>query len=94
VTTGDDARIAPRGAVQVRPLEDGAVLVDMSSGACFELNVVGFEVWKCLGQGQSVTEICATLAGRYNVDPDVIGADVRSLITSLVAAGLVQSVVA
>jgi len=89
---GDDDRVVPRSVVQVRALEDGAVLVDISSGACFELNAVGFEVWKGLDRGQSVSEICATLAGRYNLEPDVIGSDVRRLITSLVAAGLVQVV--
>jgi hypothetical protein len=92
VLVGDDSRIVPRSSVQARALEDGAVLVDMNSGACFELNLVGFEVWKGLGQGQSASEICATLVGRYRAEPDVIGADVSSLITSLVAAGLVQIV--
>jgi hypothetical protein len=38
-----DARLVPRADVAAREINDGAVLVNMGSGACFELNRVGFE---------------------------------------------------
>jgi hypothetical protein len=88
----DDSRIAPQASVQVRALADGAVLVDMNSGDCFELNAVAFEAWKAIGQVRSISEICATLVGIYRVEPAVIEADVRSLIESLVEARLVRIV--
>ncbi len=89
---GDDARIAPRGIVQARALENGAVLVNMHSGGCFELNPVGFEIWKGLEQGRSVSEICNTLVGKYGVQADVASGDIRSLVDSLIEAGLVEIV--
>lgn len=89
---GDEARIAPRGTVQTRALDDGAVLVNLHSGACFELNSVGFEIWRALEQGRSISEICATLVARYGVDPGVIATDTRTLVGSLVEAGLVEIV--
>jgi hypothetical protein len=87
-----NSRVVPRPDVTAQEIDDGAVLVNLGSGACFELNLVGFEVWKGLGQGRSLPEIRDTLAGRYNVNPEVIGADIKSLIASLAAAGLVQTV--
>jgi hypothetical protein len=44
-----DARLVPRPDVAAREIDDGAVLVNMGSGACFELNRIGFEIWKVLG---------------------------------------------
>jgi|SRR5450432_2683245 len=46
-----DARLVPRPNVAAREINDGAVLVNMGSGACFELNRIGFEIWKLLGSG-------------------------------------------
>ena len=88
----DDTRILPKDSVQVRALGDGAVLVDTNSGDCFELNQIGFEVWKGLEQGRSATEICDTLVGTYRIEPAVIAGDVRSLLASLVEARLVRIV--
>jgi hypothetical protein len=49
MTLSPDARLVPRPDVAAREIEDGAVLVNMGSGACFELNRIGFEIWKALG---------------------------------------------
>lgn len=87
-----DALLAPRSNVAARDINDGAVLVNMGSGACFELNRIGFEIWKLLGPGTTVASICEALAGRYAVEPEVLAADVRSLVDALMGAGLVQTV--
>jgi hypothetical protein len=87
-----DARLVPRPNVAARDINDGAVLVNMGSGACFELNRIGFEIWKLLGPGTTVADICRALAGRYAVGPEVLAADVRSLVDALVGAGLVEAV--
>jgi hypothetical protein len=84
-----DTRLAPKPDVAVREIDDGAVLVNMGSGACFELNRVGFEVWKALGSGATVGGVCQALDGRYPVAPEVLAADVRGLVEALVGAGLV-----
>jgi hypothetical protein len=84
-----DTRLAPRPDVAAREIQDGAVLVNMGSGACFELNRVGFEIWKALGTGTTVGGICEALGGRYPVAPEVLAADVRGLVEALMGAGLV-----
>jgi hypothetical protein len=85
-----DARLVPRADVAAREINDGAVLVNMGSGACFELNRVGFEIWKALGPGATVGAICEALGGRYAIDREVLAADVRSLAEALAGAGLVD----
>jgi hypothetical protein len=84
-----DARLVPRADVAAREIEDGAVLVNMGSGACFELNRIGFEIWKLLGPGATVAGICAALGGRYSVGREVLAADVQVLAEALLGAGLV-----
>jgi hypothetical protein len=87
-----DARLVPRPDVAAREINDGAVLVNMGSGACFELNRIGFEIWKLLGAGTTVNVICDSLVGRYSVGREVLAVDVRSLAEALVGAGLVEVV--
>jgi hypothetical protein len=48
--------------VAAREIEDGAALVNLGSGACFELNRIGFQIWKALGAGTTVG--CARRAVR------------------------------
>jgi hypothetical protein len=50
MTLPPDARLVPRADVAAREIDDGVVLVNLGSGACFELNRIGFEIWLgCLG---------------------------------------------
>jgi hypothetical protein len=91
VTLPPDARLVPRADVAAREIEDGAVLVNMGSGACFELNRIGFEIWKLLAPGATVAGICEALGGRYPVGREVLAADVRGLVEALVGAGLVTA---
>jgi hypothetical protein len=81
-----------RRGVASRPLDGGAVLVNMSSGACFELNRIGSEIWELLASATTETTICEALARKYEVDRAVLETDVRGLVVSLVNAGLVERV--
>lgn len=62
----------------------------MNSGVCFELNRIASEVWSLLAPGTTEEAICAALAGRYEVERGVLEEDIRRLLESLVAAGLVE----
>jgi Coenzyme PQQ synthesis protein D (PqqD) len=90
VESATEARYVPRRGVEARVIDDGAVLVDMGSGAVFELNRIGAEIWKLLGKGATVRRICEALAGRYPVEHRILEADVRGLVDSLVGARLVD----
>ena len=90
MTLSIDAVLVSRPEVVAREIDDGAVLVDMSSGGCFELNWIGFEVWTVLQKRTTIPEICEALTGRYPVTDEVLASDVRDLVDSLVRAGLVE----
>jgi hypothetical protein len=79
-----------RPEVAAREVGDGAVLVNMNSGGCFELNRVGAEIWRLLQKKTTIADICEALAGRYPVAPDVLATDARDVIDALVRAGLVE----
>jgi hypothetical protein len=85
-----DAVFFPRPEVAVREIEDGAVLVNMKSGGCFELNRIGSEIWKLLQEKKSLAGICDSLSARYSIAREVLATDVESLFESLVHAGLVE----
>ena len=82
--------VRSRPDVMTRSTGDGAVLVDMSTGLCWELNSVGAAVWGALEAPRTLAEVCRTLQPRYPVAPEVLQQDVLALGRSLVDAGLLH----
>ena len=74
----------------MRPLGDGAVVVNLRTGECFELNQVGFEIWELLVGGTTEESICEKLVGRYPVGREVLAADVRNLLGEMIRRGLIE----
>lgn len=81
-------RLAPRPQVEARPFDGGALLVDLGSGACFELNSVGAEVWFLLDGQLSLAEVCRRLRPHYDVADEVLERDVSVLAQELLERGL------
>lgn len=79
-----------RSGVESRPLDGGAVLVDLTTGNCFELNRIGAEIWELLSQKTTEEAICSALAGRYPVERTELASDVRGLLEALKRHGLVD----
>jgi hypothetical protein len=76
--------------VAVRALDQGAVLVDMRSGSCFELNRVGYEVWLLIQDGKSEAAICEALAQQYATPLERVAVDVRHLLRTLAEQNLIR----
>ena len=72
--------------------EDRAVLVNLQTGRCFELNRIGAEIWQLLAGGKSVGGACDALAERYPAARDVLRDDVLGLIRSLLREKLAEIV--
>ena len=70
------------------------MLVDMTTGNCFELNQIGAEIWDLLSPGITEEAICTALAGRYSVERALLAGDVRTLLEELERHGLVEKNVA
>jgi hypothetical protein len=90
VDLSDDTRIVPSRQVTARKVEDRAVLVDLETGRCWELNRVGFAIWQLLASGESVARTASAVSARYGVSGDVTRGDVLVLLRSLLEAGVVE----
>lgn len=77
--------------VVTQAMNDGAILMDMASGDCFELNRIGAEIWARLGRGESPTDVVAGVAASYGLPPAAVEPDVRHLVEELTNSGLLTS---
>ena len=78
-------------AVVCRPVEDGAVLLQVEDEVYFGLNRVGLQVWQMMATGCSdVDELCTRLSAHYPDIPSVtLREDVMELLEQLRTAKLV-----
>jgi hypothetical protein len=83
-----DAKLRPNPTVVVQTLPAGAILVDSSTGDCFELNRVGAQVWERLQRGEDVQGIIDALALEYSLHGSTISADIASLMEDLARHGI------
>jgi hypothetical protein len=55
---------------------DGAVLLDIQQGICFNLNPVGAKIWGLIKEHKSMDEIITSLVKEFDVPEEQIRADV------------------
>jgi len=72
-----------------RETPDGAVLVDVVSGGCWELNGVGTALWSLLDKPKTLRSVCEAMRARYDVAPEVLERDVLAIAGELSRSGLV-----
>ena len=68
------------------------VLLDLNSEGYFGLDRTGTRIWQLLQEPKSLEEMHETLASEFNVDPEVLRADLQAHLNELEAAGLIRSV--
>ena len=90
----DETILVANPNVVTQQINDGAILMDMASGECFELNRLGAEVWARLGKGESATELVANVAASYGVPAATVQSDVLALLEVLKQNGLLTSTTA
>lgn len=73
-----------------RRLDDGTVLVNMSTNRIFELNRTGARFWELLDDGSSEAEIVARLGEEFDVSEEQLRQEIRSLVDSLMNEGLIS----
>ena len=60
-------------------------------GSIYTLNAIGSDVWNLLDGHRPVHEILKQLQNEYEVDPDVLSADVERLLSEMEQEGLITS---
>jgi hypothetical protein len=75
-------------AVLLRELDGESVLLNLDSECYYGLDEVGTQIWKVVTSSGTIVAAYETLAAEYDVAPEVLAADMRSLLKDLVAHGL------
>lgn len=82
--------LSPAPGVRHVSTEDGAMLLDLSSGRFFGLNPTGAAIWSFLNEGVSPEETATRLADGLKVSEERLLQDIRSLRTALRERGLLR----
>jgi len=83
------ARFSLHPDVRYRPMASGGMLVNLATGACFELNRSAAELLTHLLDGATVGGAIDTVQKKYRVALDVVETDALQLCDELLRAGLV-----
>ena len=85
------SNVSVSGDVVAREVADQMMLLDLASGTYFGLDPVGARFWQLLEEGKSATDARATLLEEYDVAPEVLDADLETLLDTLASNGLVTA---
>lgn len=94
--SGETASLAGTGlyarnqSVLWTELDGQFVLMDIESGAYFELTGVGSVIWRVLETSRSETDLVNHIIGSYDVGQAECERDVRAFLDKLLAARMVQ----
>jgi hypothetical protein len=73
-----------------RRTHQGAILMNTSSGECFELNGVGALAWDLIGRGLALEEIVGEIVKAYRIDGATARSDLQRLVDDLARQGIVR----
>ena len=90
-------RESARGDVIVRSdgphsaeIDGEAVLLEPEAGTYYGMNELGTRVWERIETPTTVAEMEASIHDEYDVDREVVRADLRSFLSDLAAADLIE----
>jgi hypothetical protein len=73
-----------------RSVGDETVILNLESGTYYGLDPVGARMWRLLGEGKSLGEVCEILLEEYAVAREQLEADLLKLAEELANNGLVD----
>lgn len=85
----DTIVVAAAGQVSSRVGEEAAIL-SIEQGIYYGLNEVGARIWELLAEPVEVRAIVEAIVDEYDVNREQCEADIRELLSQLVAAELVR----
>jgi len=81
-------RVKKRDSVAGQALSDDYVLLDLTSGVCFAMGVVGGYIWELLDDGQILRDVATAVSDSYAITYEQAEEDVLDFVDSLVQRGL------
>lgn len=73
-----------------RTVDDEALIIQLTSGSYYSLNVVGTRVWESIDGTRTAGDVAKIIQDEYDAEFELIEIEVMSLLTDLVQEGLVQ----
>jgi hypothetical protein len=73
-----------------RPLDEGGVVLDVATGAYFELNSAGRVLWERLSAGDSFESIVVAMTAEFGIDRATADRDLAEFIQALRDRSLIQ----
>jgi Coenzyme PQQ synthesis protein D (PqqD) len=92
MTVGPDSVIVQEDELVAAEVDGEVVMLSERAGAYFGLDGVGSEIWRLIEEPRRVSELCGTLAQRYDVDAETLSRDVTAFLDALLARNLVRLV--
>jgi hypothetical protein len=89
--TPPDVLLHRSPAVIARSIDGETVIYTETGRRVFALDRVATVVWALLANPQPVSQLCAVLANTFDVDVSTIAHDLRSPLSTLIAAEIVQT---
>lgn len=86
-----DRRVRQAEGVVYRNLRGAAVVVNLSTGACFELDEIGTQIWELIGPGSSERAILEILLDRYDGERAMIESELVRLLDELATHRLIHT---
>jgi len=78
------------GEVMTRRVGDETVILDLATGTYFGLDRVGADMWRLMGEGRTLAEVCDAMQALYEATREQLERDVLELAEKLQAQGLVR----
>jgi len=78
-----ETRFTIRDGVMFNRVADETVLLDLDKGTYLGLDPVGTRFWELITGGASIGEALDALLAEYEVEPDVLAADIDRLLGDL-----------
>ncbi len=76
--------------VFTQEVDDEIIVLDANTENYFGLNKIGSVIWQTIKEKQVLSEIYETLLERYDVDAEVLRADLENFIVKLLEGGLAK----
>lgn len=85
-----EGKITVPDGVLVRELSGESVVLNLNGESYFGLDEVGTRMWAVLATAHSIDATFNTLLAEYDVEPELLRADLDKLIHKLVGLGLLH----
>jgi Coenzyme PQQ synthesis protein D (PqqD) len=69
--------------VVAREMGTEVVILELQSGSYFGLDEVGARIWRLIGMGKSLAEVCDEIVREYEISREVLERDVLAFVRDL-----------